>query len=98
MVRSGRGAFGLRWLPALSDRYMTSGSARGHYFHQDLWAARRIYLRPPRRHIDVGSRIDGFVAHLLTFRDVEVLDVRALSKTLPGFRFRQGHRMRSAHG
>src|SRR5262249_53525396 len=81
--------FGLRFLPALSDRYMTSGVARGHYFHQDLWAARRIYGRQPRRHIDVGSRIDGFVAHLLTFREVEVLDVRALSTSVRGLHFRQ---------
>ena len=36
-----------------------------------------------------GSRIDGFVAHLLTFREVEVVDVRALTSTIPGLTFLQ---------
>lgn len=83
------GPFALRWLPILSDRYMASGVARGHYFHQDLWAARHIYSRQPRRHIDVGSRIDGFVAHLLVFRQVDVLDVRDLKSTTRGLHFHQ---------
>ena len=81
--------FALRWLPALSDRHMVSGVASGHYFHQDLWAARRIYVAQPKRHIDVGSRIDGFVAHLLVFREVEVIDVRELGSNISGLHFRQ---------
>jgi hypothetical protein len=79
--------FKLRFLPALSDRYVASGDAKGHYFHQDLWAARRIYERRPRRHVDVGSRVDGFIAHLLSFREVDVLDIRDLPSTIRGLRF-----------
>lgn len=81
--------FPLRLLPTLSDKHAASGVASGHYFHQDLWVARRIYHAAPSRHIDVGSRIDGFIAHLLTFRDVDVLDIRTLSSRVAGLRFLQ---------
>lgn len=93
-----RQTFGLRIVPVLSDRHAASGVATGHYFHQDLWAARRIYERKPRRHIDVGSRVDGFIAHLLTFRDVDVLDVRALDSQVRGLRFRQADIMAGVPG
>src|SRR5258708_3506518 len=46
--------------PIVDDYNSGAGTASGHYFHQDLWAARRIYARRPARHVDVGSRIDGF--------------------------------------
>lgn len=70
--------------PVFWDRGDQAGSARGHYFHQDLLVAREIFERQPRRHIDVGSRIDGFVAHVASFRDVEVLDVRPLDSAVRG--------------
>ena len=75
--------------PALTDRFEAAGVASGHYFHQDLWAARRIFLARPARHVDVGSRVDGFVAHLLTFMPVEVVDVRPLVSRLEGLTFVQ---------
>ena len=51
-------------MPCLGDRYDPSGAASGHYFYQDLLVARRIYERRPVRHVDVASRVDGFVAHV----------------------------------
>lgn len=75
--------------PNLVDRYECAGTASGHYFHQDLWAARRIHQARPVRHVDVGSRVDGFVAHLLTFMPVEVVDVRPLVSRLQGLSFVQ---------
>ena len=36
------------------------------YFWQDLWASQKIYQNNPDKHYDIGSRIDGFIAHLLT--------------------------------
>lgn len=71
------------------DRSDPAGIASGHYFHQDLLVAREIFVREPRRHIDVGSRLDGFVAHVATFRDIEVLDLRPLSPSVPGITFFQ---------
>lgn len=88
-----RAEFPLRLLPTLSDKYAESGVASGHYFHQDLWAARLIHAHAPARHVDVGSRIDGFVAHLLCFRAVEVLDIRALVSKVAGLTFRQADLM-----
>lgn len=73
--------------PVLTDYGEQAGSASGHYFHQDLWAARKIHASMPARHIDVGSRIDGFVAHLLTFMPVEVVDVRPLTSRVAGLTF-----------
>ena len=76
-------------MPCLGDRFETSGQARGHYFHQDLWAAQRIFKNRPRRHVDIGSRVDGFVAHVASFRALEVFDVRAQSALVANIKFRQ---------
>jgi len=75
--------------PCVGDRYQDAGRLDSHYFNQDLWAARKVYRLSPEHHVDVGSRVDGFISHLLTFRDVEVLDVRELSPVVSGMRFRQ---------
>jgi SAM-dependent methyltransferase len=63
----------------LSDFDDLAGSASGHYFHQDLLVASFIHAKKPARHIDVGSRIDGFVAHVASFRKIEIMDVRDLN-------------------
>lgn len=78
-----------RFYPCLEDRRSDSGSARGHYFHQDLLVARRIFASVPLRHGDVGSRIDGFVAHVASFRPIDVLDIRPLSMVIPNINFLQ---------
>jgi SAM-dependent methyltransferase len=75
--------------PCLLDRHADSGAYDRHYFHQDLWAARKIHAARPARHVDVGSRLDGFVAHLLTFMPVTVIDVRPLSSRVSGLSFQQ---------
>ena len=75
--------------PVLADYDDAAGETRSHYFHQDLWAARRVFAARPAEHVDVGSRIDGFVAHLLTFMPVTVLDIRALESNVEGLTFVQ---------
>lgn len=52
-----------------------------YYFWQDLWAAKKIFQRRPSQHLDIGSRIDGFVAHVLSFMPVTMIDVRPLSES-----------------
>ncbi len=64
--------------PILTDYDAKAGSVRGHYFHQDLLVASFIHAKNPARHIDIGSRIDGFVAHVASFRNIEVMDIRTL--------------------
>jgi len=76
-------------VPMLSDYRGRAGSATGHYFHQDLWAARRIFQRRPAQHVDIGSRVDGFIAHLLVFMDVQVIDILPLDSQVRGLHFQQ---------
>jgi hypothetical protein len=60
----------------LYDFNCNSGVSEGQYYHQDLLVAGFIFRDNPNRHVDVGSRIDGFVAHVASFREIEVLDIR----------------------
>lgn len=76
--------------PCLNDRYDNAGVASGAYFHQDLWMAKKIFRANPSIHWDIGSRVDGFIAHLLTFRSVNVIDFRELKSELDGLTFQQG--------
>jgi hypothetical protein len=69
--------------PCLGDRHSDAGSASGHYFHQDLWAARKVLESGVKDHVDVGSRVDGFVAHCATFTHVHYVDLRPLPSTIP---------------
>lgn len=64
--------------PILNDFTKQAGTATGHYFHQDLLVATLIKQANPNRHIDVGSSIEGFVAHVASYREIEVLDIRPL--------------------
>jgi hypothetical protein len=59
----------------------------GGYFFQDLTVARWIFDAAPARHVDVGSRIDGFIGHLAVFREVEVLDIRPQSALVSNVKF-----------
>ncbi|MBI1338566.1 MAG: DUF268 domain-containing protein [Phycisphaera sp.] len=79
--------------PCLGDRFAKSGAARGHYFHQDLLVARRVHLNNPQRHVDVGSRVDGFVAHVASFRKIEVIDIRPLENNIANVTFKQADMM-----
>lgn len=81
--------FPLRLNPYLDERSSQSGGAGGHYFHQDMHVARRIFEQSPRKHVDVGSRIDGFVPHVASFREIEVFDIRPQMTTIPNIVFRQ---------
>ena len=79
--------------PCLGDRYKESGSTKNEYFWQDLLVAQRIFRENPIRHVDVGSRIDGFVAHVASFRDIEAFDIRPATSLIPNVMFRQADLM-----
>lgn len=51
--------------------------------------AQQIYTRNPQRHVDFGSRIDGFVAHVASFRQLEVGDIRTLRSDHESIKFFQ---------
>ena len=73
--------------PCLHDWNEESGVSNGEYFWQDLLVARMIFKNNPDTHIDIGSRIDGFVAHVASFREIEVLDIRENTAKIPGVKF-----------
>jgi SAM-dependent methyltransferase len=75
--------------PRLGEAADESGFASGHYFHQDLLVAQRVWANGPGVHVDVGSRVDGFVAHVASFRCIEVFDIRPLSSTVRNVTFVQ---------
>jgi SAM-dependent methyltransferase len=77
--------------PMLSDRYGDAGAARSLYFLQDLLCSSRVLQQQPSSHLDIGSRIDGFVAQIAASRAIDVLDIRPLeSSPSPNLRFIQG--------
>lgn len=80
-------------LPCLYDWYEEGGSTKDEYFWQDLHVARKVHLANPQKHVDIGSRIDGFVAHVASFRQIEVFDIRPVTSLIPGILFRQADLM-----
>lgn len=79
--------------PCLSDKFDSSGVVNGAYFHQDLYVARQIYIKSPIKHVDIGSRIDGFVAHVAVFREIEIIDIRHLNSEVDNIKFKQADLM-----
>lgn len=75
--------------PVVGEWRESSGMCKGHYFHQDLLVARLVFENNPQRHIDIGSRVDGFVAHVASFREIEVFDVRDLQIAHHRIKFRR---------
>lgn len=85
----------LELLPCLHDWYEEGGTTKSEYFWQDLLVARMIFAANPEKHVDIGSRVDGFVAHIASFREVEVFDVRPITTKIPGVIFKQADLMNS---
>lgn len=66
----------------------------GGYFFQDMWAAREIFRSNVKSVFDIGSRVDGYVAHLLSMEvQVTLLDIRPLPKKVEGINFIQADAM-----
>ncbi len=56
---------------------VTNAGTVDEYFWQDLWGAGHIISDGVKEHYDIGSRLDGFIAHLLAAGiDVHMIDVR----------------------
>lgn len=73
--------------PILRERHESNGNLKSHYFHEDLVVAQRVFENKPQKHVDVGSRVDGFVAHVASFREIEVFDIRPQSASVKNIRF-----------
>jgi len=76
--------------PILSERNAYAGVTRSHYFIMDLWMARRVLAAKTSRHVDIASRVDGFIAHLLAGEvTVTMVDIRPLPNLPQGLLFMQ---------
>ena len=73
----------------IGDHLAENGDISNEYFLQDLYVAQKISSRLPRRHLDVGSHVAGFVAHVASFREVDVVDIRPQSKDIKNITFMQ---------
>ena len=81
-----------QWI-CLNDCLEGAGSA-SDYFFQDMWAAREIYRSNVKHVFDIGSRLDGYIAHLLSMEvHVTLLDIRPLPKKIEGVDFIQANAM-----
>ena len=67
-----------------------AGDVGGDYFFQDLYVAQQVSRAGIKHIYYIGSRIDGYIAHLLSM-DIEVtmLDVRPLKTKVDGLHFIQ---------
>lgn len=73
----------------MHEKNVEGGTMSGHYFHQDLLVARRLFLNNPKKHVDIGSRTDGFVAHVASYRNIEVFDIRPIESKVVNVQFVQ---------
>ena len=85
-----RGDWEFETYPCLHNYEEQAGTIGGHYFHQDLLVAQKIFEKKPKEHFDVGSRIDGFVSHIATFMKINVMDIRPLNSKISNINFIQG--------
>ena len=83
----------IKILPCLNDYYQEGGSTKSEYFWQDLFVAQKIFASNPVRHVDIGSRIDSFITHVASFREIEVLDIRAINVKISNVLFRRADLM-----
>lgn len=79
--------------PMLNDRDEPGGIMSGSYFHQDLFVARKIFEANPIKHLDVGSQTHSFVAHVASFREIEMIDIRDIKSTVKNIQFRKADLM-----
>jgi SAM-dependent methyltransferase len=75
--------------PCLSERTRVS-SFDSHYFHLNIWAAKRIFASGAAVHVDVGSRVD-FVGFLSCFKKVIHVDIRPLEAQVVNLECRKGN-------
>lgn len=80
--------------PCFSDSSSASQSGAGHYFYQDTWALARIAETRVSHHVDVGSRIDGFVGQLSAFVNVEYVDIRPVDLKMSNVTMKTGSLLR----
>ena len=67
-----------RFYPMLDDFNDNSANIKNHLFHADLLTSQRVFRKNPIKHLDIGSRIDGLVTQIASYRKLDVIDIRDL--------------------
>ena len=57
-------------MPCLLNRYEEGGEENNAYLWLDLLVASWVFASKPLRHMVNGSRVDGYVAHLASSRNI----------------------------
>lgn len=78
-------------MPQLTDYRQNAGNIDKHYFFQDIYVANKI-LKKKHKHIyDIGSRLDGYISHLLAMDiSVTMIDIRPLPVSIKNIQFLKG--------
>lgn len=79
--------FTLNMYPILNEKENHPFDA--HYFHQELWAYRRIQRFNPKKHVDIGSKLQ-FAGFIAAQRKADYVDVRSLTLRLPNLNIVHG--------
>ncbi len=79
-------------LPCLTDYMEGAGSIDSHYLYQDIYVAGKVHKSGVEHIYDIGSRIDGYISHLLSMGiKVTMIDIRPLPNKIENLDFVQGN-------
>jgi len=82
-------------MPVLGENLKPSASLDRHYFVQDIICAELVIKNFDKTHLDVGSRVDGFISKVALHCQLDVLDIRPLKLPLLNVTFKVGDLMSS---
>lgn len=78
----------------LDDYNACAGTVDSHYFLQDIFVAKYIIEHGFKNVHDVGSRVDGFIAHCLSGGvQISLIDIRPFPVAVENLEFIQGNAM-----
>lgn len=76
----------------LHDYRDSAGMVDPHYFIQDIYVAQYVINRGIKQIYDIGSRIDGYISHLVSSGiKITMIDIRPLPINIENLNFLQGN-------
>ena len=64
-------------MPILGEHRETNANFDKHYFYQETIVSSYIFQDNPNKHVDVGSRLSGFIGNVASYRNIEFFDLRS---------------------
>ena len=62
--------------PILGEHKDSNSDFDKHYFYHETVVSMYIFNNNPTKHVDIGSRLNGFVSNVASFRKIEFFDLR----------------------